>query len=577
MSKHLLNYNRFEYTFWVDATNKDTIEQSYKLIASRISRLSNGFDENSSLETALQRLENFDHEWLLLFDGADNLHTITNLFPPGTQGNILYTSRNYMLRPLPSQQIYKVDEMTEREAIDLLLKSARQEDVLETLKDIAIPIVKELGFLALAIDQAGAYIAGGQCDMRAFLATFKRHRHELLTKEAYKGASVYERAVYATWDLSYNAIEILSKKNSSNANDARHAIQILNIFAFWHYENIMEDIFKKGAENLNYAHQSSREIDPRGELDRGAFLPKELLQLDFTGKWEDFSFRQGVRILREYSLINRDESGQCFSMHRLVHGWAYDRLSEKDKRNYLRTAHSTLAGSISWRPEDYDYTFWRNLLPHVTACQKHSALLLENDISLEEEDCFGFVLSNAGHWKEAEEIRSKVVAMRRKLLGAEHLGTLTAMYNLASIHVNLGQLTKAEHLLVPLVRICKDVLGMRGPETLSSMNNLAAIYGKQGKYEKAEELHSQVLETCRDVLGKRHPDTLISMNNLARVWKQQNFEDRALQLMSETVELSKQVMVVDHPDTIARMEALDAWLSESSLKSQAMDTVNESG
>ena len=297
----LLIGDRFETVFWVDASNKEALEQSYKSIALRINQK---LDQKCSTSTALQQLEYLETEWLLLFDGADDIDAISGLWPPGLRGNVLYTSRNHMLRQLTNSQTQKVDEMTEDEAKTLLLKAARLDSVGAQGMDRVLPIVEELGLLPLAIDQAGAYIANGQCRVEDFLSIFKAHRQDLLQIDAYKGVSDYSQAVYATWELSYRAIDKLANKDLNNG--ARDALQILHIFAFFHYENIMEDIFNYTAENAGNSFKDS--------------LSEGLVSVNVDGSWNNFRFRQGIRLLLSYSLISRDELSRSFSMHQLVHG-----------------------------------------------------------------------------------------------------------------------------------------------------------------------------------------------------------------------------------------------------------------
>ncbi|KAI4265159.1 MAG: hypothetical protein L6R35_007180, partial [Caloplaca aegaea] len=227
----------FEYThiFWVDASNRDTIEQSYKSEAIKLGRIS---DKNISLTEALQELEFCQGRWLLLFDGADSLEEISGLFPPGRYGDVIYTSKNPMLRRLPASQTLHVSELDYDEAPELLLKSARLNVSSTDHRAQASAIVAELGYLALAIDQAGAYIASGECYLDDFLVVFNEHRQHLLENEAYRGASGSDRAVYATWDLSYAAID---RQVQAGANEAlrqgpRAALQILRILPFFHNE-----------------------------------------------------------------------------------------------------------------------------------------------------------------------------------------------------------------------------------------------------------------------------------------------------------------------------------------------------
>ena len=455
---------RFEDIFWIDASNRDTLEQSYKDIALRIQP---GLNPKCSLKTALQQLENLESEWLLLLDGADDINALAGLWPPGSQGNIIYTSRNHMLRSLPGPQICKVGEMSEVDAAALLLKSARLDSSVITYKEYIGPILKELGHLALAIDQAGAYIANGQCSIQGFLSTFRNHRRELLQNEAYKGASEYDRAVYATWDLSYHAINgaaIVEESDKQVESGAKIALQILNVFAFFHNENVVEDIFRTAAENPNKNIDYGHEMDPKSELRQGHHLPKDLLRLDANNKWDTYPFRHGIQILLSYSLISQDESFKSSSMHRLVHGWAQDRLNLNEREKILRVARDSLAASVVWRFGADDYTFRRILLPHVTANQRYctEASSEANLLGMSE---FSLILAEAGRWKKAEELQVRVMETTKRVLGEEH------------------------------------------PDTLTSMANLASTYRNQGRWKEAEELEVRVMETTKRVLGEEHPST----------------------------------------------------------------------
>ncbi|KAF1807874.1 hypothetical protein P152DRAFT_383950, partial [Eremomyces bilateralis CBS 781.70] len=78
--------------------------------------------------------------------------------------------------------------------------------------------------------------------------------------------------------------------------------------------------------------------------------------------------------------------------------------------------------------------------------------------------------------KEAEELEVQVKETRKRVLGAEHLDTLTSMANLASTYRNQGRWKEAEEL-----ETSSRVLGAEHPDTLTSMANLASTYRKQGR------------------------------------------------------------------------------------------------
>ena len=84
--------------------------------------------------------------------------------------------------------------------------------------------------------------------------------------------------------------------------------------------------------------------------------------------------------------------------------------------------------------------------------------------------------------------------MRKKLLGAEHLYTITSMRDLAVTYHHQGKLKEAEQLRVQVLDIRKKLLGAEHPDTITSMKKLATIYHHQGKLKEAEQLRVQVLD-----------------------------------------------------------------------------------
>jgi len=535
--------NRYEYVFWVDASNKNTLEQSYKAIASKLGTIT---DLNFSLEVALRELQFFKGNWLLLVDGADNLEDISGLWPPGIHGDILYTSRNRMLRRLAGSQIRCVSEMNEDEASELLLKSAHLDMSPKSYEEQASDIVTELGYLALAIDQAGAYIANGECRIDDFLDTFNIHRQHLLQNEAYKGASGNERAVYATWDLSYTAID---RQAHSVANIAlrqapKAALQILQIFPFFHNEGIMEEIFRSAAENSGTQSDAAcKAVDE--------FLPT-LFCLRPDGGWESQNLSRGIQTLMSFSLIGQNDFQRHFYMHRLVHLWAFDRLTAVERDHFRNAARDVLTKSITWRFKTNDYTFRRDLLPHITALQRQTTLS-SGPTKSQGLAKFALVFSEAGRWKEAEELEVRVVETTKRVLGEEHPDTLSSIANLAATYRNQGRWKEAEELQVRVMEARKRVSGEEHPDTLSSMANLASTYWNQGRWKEAEELQVRVMETTKRVLGKEHPDTLTSIANLASTYWIQSRWKEAEELEVQVIEVRKRVLGEEHPDTLSSM------------------------
>ncbi len=351
--------------FWLNATNAATIERGYKDIGATIRGAQDG---EMSLESARGLLGSLNDEWLLLVDGADDVSAMSGLWPPGQHGDILYTSRNPFLKVLAPDAVCEVSEMEDLDAVDLLLDAARLKPASDDVSRRAKEIVSELGNLALAVDQAGAFIARGECRIDDFLGTFQRHRARLLSVDAYNHASPDARAVYATWELSYSVIQRIANAGptqSPRVEAARNAMTLLNMLAYFHYESITEDVFKRAAEDVNRGFSYPLHVDPERLLAGDDDLPRDLLPLDSAMQWDAFPFRKCISLLSSYSILWINRSSGAISMHRLVHQWLFDRMAPDTRLASLRSSATTLAASVGRSDGANNYAICRNLLPHA--------------------------------------------------------------------------------------------------------------------------------------------------------------------------------------------------------------------
>lgn len=265
---------------------------------------------------------------MLVFDGADHeSHMVNGFLPSGNQGNILVSSRNPSMCHISPGAFAEIDIMDKESSISLLLNSALLDPYNEELREESEKIAKELWFLPLAVDQAGAAIASGFCSIWQYREMYRQHHQVLLEDDAqFKGASNYGRAVYGTWDVSFDAIKarIARQPNSDEAQVASMAIFILQIFSFFHHEGVTEEIFCQAAENRN-----NDDIITKDKL----FQPlleqiNTLLQLNNNGTWNQILFRRGIQVLQSCSFIKKSKDGSVYSMHQLVHSWSQDRIAK---------------------------------------------------------------------------------------------------------------------------------------------------------------------------------------------------------------------------------------------------------
>ena len=93
--------------------------------------------------------------------------------------------------------------------------------------------------------------------------------------------------------------------------------------------------------------------------------------------------------------------------------------------------------------------------------------------------------------------------------------TATSLNNLAVLLQAQGDLAGARPLYERALAIREKVLGAEHPDTATSLNNLASLLQDQGDLAGARPLYERALAICEKVLGAEHPDTATSLNNLA--------------------------------------------------------------
>ena len=538
--------------FWVDASSFESINMSLRGISSIAAAQASCVDD--SADSALQWISGILEEWLIVFDNADDLppDTLAKFLPPGNRGNILITSRNRSMRRLVAfENIVEINEMEEEDAIILLLKASCLDASAEHLQ-AAKNIVASLGYMPLAIDQAGAYIEAGKCDISEYLRQFSSHRQTLMLDATFRGASDYDRTVYGTWDLSFNEIKKRASGQSHGAQAANAAILILGICAFYHHSNIYDEIFQSAAEeSVKYA--IDRKVAKRLPYAVN-LLDRTLLALHNDGQWDKFVYRQGVGVLLSFSLIKRDQSLKMLSIHPLIHCWSREQMSKTEQQRMHEIGTIILSCAISRRLTGYDYALRQLIFSHIKANELHgSEMGLIKHYYDDKCNNFRFVMEEFGDWNHAERLAMEVLNMRKKLLGTKHAKTLSSMGNLANIYRDRGKLNEAEQLDVQVMNMRKKLLGAEHPHTLRTMGNLASTYHHQGKLTEAEHLEVQVLNMRRKLLGAEHPDTLTSMGNLASTYYDQGKLNEAEQLEVQVLNMRKQLLGAEHPHTLMSM------------------------
>lgn len=420
-------------------------------------------ERKDPVQDVLFWLQQNDEQWLLVFDNAP-VSGLARYLPDGDRGNILYTSRHRNLQPrLRPECVADVEEMDVQDSILLLLRSAQQSEYTDESRELAKGIVRALGFLPLAIDQAGAYIHMAPCSLDKYLGVFEEQKEALLRNPRFKGGDEQRHiAVYATFNISYKAIKAyaLKKADMTRVKDAEVALKLLSLICFYNNEGDIHAIFDQAAK---FRYETQRHLEfplKAGEVrldDLVWTFDTDVTPEDPDGRaWDPNDYIMGMGFLNEFSLIKFDSVTAYSNMHILVHDWARNRMGDEERSEWGLAARSILMDSITFKSGLHYVMYRRDVAPHVEVCQKH--VRVEHHDPLLESEFQGkmaLTFRQAGNLKAAESALAKALEYRKLAFGLLHDGTFAAMSQLANIYVDQGRYPEAEEML-------REVLDRRG-------------------------------------------------------------------------------------------------------------------
>ncbi|KAH8834502.1 hypothetical protein DL96DRAFT_1810756 [Flagelloscypha sp. PMI_526] len=568
------NKSRFSDIYFIDASSKLTLESDLAAIAV-------GVSDQPSVDDAFRILRSRHDEWLLLLDNADDPSFNLRPYISWPYGNVLITTRNRELRIHAPKCSIRVDRLELKDAKELLLRGLPVGDGSEQ-SDIAVAI--ELGYLALAITQAHAFLTKGLCSISEYLPLYMQNRRRLLEHESAQKTDDYRYSVYTTWTISFNQL-------SSNA------ALLLELLSCMHHDAIPSWIFQEAWKV--YAKQHKDAVPPVLTTLLSSFTAADLT-------WDILRFRTLVGELLSFSLLELDEVQHTFSLHPLVQEWA-----RSYSQRYRDNAHATqtlLSLAIPIGDSVSDNRQMKSLVPHlresiVPGITQHYTLLswmqkvfrqggllrqchdvCQKDLTesqqrlgaihpytLSSMNNLAWTYSDLGQYRDALELKEQVVKLQKRMLGEDHPHTLTCMNNLANTYSDLGQHRDALELKEQVLKLRKRILGEEHPDTLGSMNNLASTYSDLGQHRDALELKEQVLKLRNRILGEEHPDTLGSMNNLASTYSDLGQHRDALELQEQVLKLRKRILGEEHPDTLGSMNNLASTYSDLGQHRDALE------
>ncbi|EHK18792.1 uncharacterized protein TRIVIDRAFT_231559 [Trichoderma virens Gv29-8] len=555
---------------WIPALSMATFEQACADIARHIPR-PRGMERDDKKIVKDYFSTKAAGRWLLILDNADDHDLIfghssapgglLQHLPRSDLGCILTTTRDRRVAVgFAETNVVTLSKMDINEAETFFRKSLLKKDFINA--DEAIRSLLEfLERMPLAIAQAAAYINVNQVTIHEFLGLLRDVPHDQISvlgrhfqdSTRYQGS---QNAIAKTWLASFDKITQTDPT----------AAKLLVFISFIGYKGIPRSLLPKGESREEFLHAI-------GTLLGYGFLT--LHQEDF------YDMHRLVHIAATVWARERSAHTTYMNMNlALAHIASVFPYTEyegsKEKRAYLPHALKILKGILCSKNE-YSQILaalvGRFLLHEGRICESIS--LLEYLVAysrMRKDDPVWLLLQRDlaraycedGRIKKAISILECVVPMHEKVLGEEHLETVTSRHSLVMAYVDEEQFKKATSVLTAIE---EKALRTNHQDPLVS-HELTSLHTWGGTDEAISILERVV--AMWDKHFKDHPNHLIAQHELAIRYYKYGHKDKAILMLERVVALWGHI---EHPYNVTSQLCLGRMYRQNGQIEKAIGTL----
>ncbi|MBD0422397.1 tetratricopeptide repeat protein [Streptomyces sp. TRM S81-3] len=561
--------------------------------------------------------------WLLVFDGWDDIDSVNALLPQGP-GHVLVTSRNRAWSE--HTDVLEVPAFVRVESTGYLMRRAPH-----ITADEADEVAAEFGDVPLPLVQAASWLGESRMEVPEYLRMVRERK--LSTVDEPATGEGFPQSSMTSWSILLNRLR----------NAQPRAIDILGLCTS----------FAPGRIPLGLIRAYPQADLPEGLRWMASDLPAWTKALD---------------TLVNYSVLTRETRGpagvemgphqESVHMHRLVHDIVSKLISEDGRAVHRRAVHTLLAQADPGNPMDSrNWPRYAELLPHlepsgalgstdprvqetVLNCLRycfrsgeytaglelaqrvrdHWAQTMEPlaqpmlDLTTQESNilraggrfreayeldrgvlkklqaadrhddlgelntkgAMASSLRQLGRYEEAYRLQQEVLDGNVRLLGPDEVTTLIDRHNLGVSLRLLGRYAEAYEVDLEVLARRESVLRARHISTLNSASGVAEDLRLLGRYRDALARQEPVVRMHVQVLGAQHPQTLEARSRLAMCYRREGGHTQDVgQLMAGLMEQLEQVHGREHYRTLAFITNYGNYLREHGDLSQARDLIGE--
>jgi tetratricopeptide (TPR) repeat protein len=455
--------------------------------------------------------------WFLIFDNVDTepaIVAVQKLVPQLGGGQVLVTSR---IAKWKSVHPLRLDLLEEDAAAEYLLDKTAGDRRSEPGDDLrARVIAHDLGYLALALEQAAAYINARHTTLAEYQKRWTTERNKLL---AYHDPldTDYPVSVAATLQTTFDQL----------TPNARRLLRILSWLAPEPIPRTLLEI-----EGGPFAASASTW---KNDLNGPQQSPGE-------------DAEQALIDLETYSLVTWSPDKRTFSVHGLLQEITRRNTPESEQDSSLATALRWVDSGFTGDPQDV--RTWPTLIPlipHARAVAQSADAHSIPKPTARLMNQLGIILRFRAQWAEAEPLMRRALAIDESSYGPDHPEVATDLNNLAQLLKATNRLAEAEPLMRRALAIDEKSYGPDHPEVAPRLNNLARLLHDTNRLDEAEPLMRRALAIDEKTHGANHPEVAIRLNNLAGLLQDTNRLDEAEPLYRRALAIWEDKLGPNHP------------------------------
>ena len=446
--------SRYSIIWWIRAEHSASIADHLMWLARELD-ISEVVEQNQILFELWRELQNRGR-WLLIFDNMESRQIFDRFWPSTETGSVLLTSRNVAWAGLA--KTIMIDVFEPSDAITFLRKRGK------TIEESAAGVVAEkLGYLPLALEQAGAYVDETRTSLEAYNGLLVANRKQLL---ALGQPSWYGGTVATTWTVSI----------SRACEEQPQARDLLGLFAFLAPDDIPRRLVHEHAEVL------SESLRP---------VASDPIQYD-----------RALAALIGFSLVSADP--HRIVIHRLIQLIIRDQLTPAEQISYHSDSVKLLAAAF---PKDStDVATWPTcgrLLPHVSVSTESFGKLLpkySRDVGTVLQAA-GRYLHMRGDYTDARIVLERALEARKQPNGANRVAEAETLSSLGRLYYHLAELEDALSVTERAIALYREESGSGVVPGGENLIHLSRILRERGDPAAAERVAREALSILESADG----------------------------------------------------------------------------